>query len=113
MSRTGLGRRGRLSLKARDVGKPQPEIDHLDGVRELIAPGIALQRSEDQEPGNVEVVQHEQRKVIVAADVVDQLPRRGDGYALGRDDHQVITIGEVHRLEQRIESFLLAEQHCR
>ena len=27
-----LGRRGRLALEARDVGKPQPEIDHLDGA---------------------------------------------------------------------------------
>ena len=25
-------RRSRLALKARDVGKPQPEVDHLDGV---------------------------------------------------------------------------------
>ena len=67
-------------------------------------------RAEDQEPGDVEIVQHEQRQVVVAADVVDQPPRRGDGHALGRDDHQVIAVGEVHRLEQRVEPFLLAEQ---
>src|SRR5262245_34547111 len=44
---------------------------------------------------------------MAAADVVDQLPRRGDGYALVRDDHQVIAIGEIHRSEQRAESLLL------
>ena len=47
---------------------------------------------------------------MAAADVVDQLSRRGDGYALGRDDHQVIAVGEVHRFEQRIEPLLSAEQ---
>ena len=67
-------------------------------------------RSEDQEPGDVEIVQHEQRQVVIAADGVDQPPRRSDGHALGRDDHQVIAVGEVHRLEQRAEPFLFAEQ---
>ena len=67
-ARADLGRGGGLALKARDVVKPEPEIDHLDGAGKLIAPGIALQRAEDQEPGDVEVVQHEQRQVVIAAD---------------------------------------------
>src|SRR5262249_54177568 len=66
----------------------------------------------DQESRNVEVMQHKQRKTMAAADVIDQLPRRGDGYALGRDDHEVKTVGEVHRLEQRIEAFLFAKEYC-
>ena len=57
-------------------------------------------------------MQCEERNVMAAADVVDQLPRRGDRYTLGRDDHQVIAIGEVHRLEQWVESFFFAEQHA-
>ena len=48
---------------------------------------------------------------MVTADVVDQLPRRGDGYTFGRDDHQVIAVGKVHRLEQWVEPFLFAEQY--
>ena len=31
-ARADLGRGGRLSLEALDVGKPKSEIDHLDGV---------------------------------------------------------------------------------
>ena len=58
-----LGRGGGLSLEALDVGKPESEIDHLDGVRKLIAPGVALKGAEDQEPGDIEIVQHEQRQV--------------------------------------------------
>src|SRR6476660_6229232 len=57
-------------------------------------------------------MQREERNVLVAADVVDQLPRRGDRYTHGRDDHQVIAIREGHRLEQRVESFFFAEQYC-
>jgi hypothetical protein len=56
-------------------------------------------------------MQHKQRQVMIAADAVDQQPRRGDGYALVRDDHEVEPVDEVHRLEQRIEAFLLAVQH--
>src|SRR5262245_49441425 len=48
---------------------------------------------------------------MVPADVVDQLPRRGDGYTLGRNDHEVVAIGEIHLPEQRIETFLLAKQY--
>jgi hypothetical protein len=55
-------------------------------------------------------VQREQRQVVIAADAVDQPPRRSDRHALGRDDHQVIAVGEVHRLEQRTEPLLFAEQ---
>ena len=58
-------------------------------------------------------MQREQRQAVIAADGVDQPPRRGDRHALGRDDHQVIAVGEVHRLEQRAEPFLFAEQDAR
>src|SRR5262245_26957642 len=55
-------------------------------------------------------MQHKQRKAMAAANVVDQLPRGGDRYPLGRDDHQVKTVGEVHRLEQWVEAFLFAKE---
>ena len=59
-----LGRGGGLALEALDVVKPKPQIDHFDGVGKLIAPRVALKRAEDQEPGDIEVVQHEQRQVV-------------------------------------------------
>ena len=99
----------RVSLQALDVVEPEPEIDHLDGACEPIAPRVALERPEDHESGDVEVVQDEQRQAA-AADVVDQAPRRGDADALGGDDHQVVAVGEVRRPEEGIEAFFLAEQ---
>jgi hypothetical protein len=42
-----------------DLLEAQPEIDDLDAVLELVAPGVALQRSRDAEPGLVEVVQQQ------------------------------------------------------
>jgi hypothetical protein len=42
-----------------NVGEPQPEIDRLDGINELVASSIALQRSKDFEAIEIEVVQHE------------------------------------------------------
>ena len=54
---------------------------------------------ENQESGDVEIMQNKEWKVMVAADVIDQSPRRGDRYAFGRDDHQIITVGEIYRFE--------------
>ena len=54
-------------------------------------------------------MQNKQRKAMFAADVVNQLPRRSDGYALGRDDHQIVTVREIHRLEKWIKTLLFAE----
>ena len=61
-----------------DIAEPQPEVDDFDGVLERIAPGVPLQRAGDRKAGLVEVVQHQQRDLMLAAQLVDQLPRRGD-----------------------------------
>ena len=47
---------------------------------------------------------------MLAAKLVHQLPRRSDGDALRRHDGEVEALGQLHRLEQRHEAFLLDEQ---
>ena len=105
-----FGRRRRLPLEALDVGQPEPEIDHLDCVGELIAPRVAPEGADDHEPSRVEIVQHEQWQVVLATDGVDQSPPGGDRHPLVGDDHQVMAVGDVHRPKQRVEAFLLAVQ---
>src|SRR6266446_729986 len=105
----GLGGRGRLAFESVDVVEAQAKADRVHGAAELIPPGVPRQRPEDHEPRDVEVVQGEQGDVR-AAYRLDQLPRSGDRHALRRDDHQVVSIGEVHGFEQRVESFLFAKQ---
>src|SRR5271166_2617786 len=48
-----LRRGGGLALKAGDIVKPEPEIDDLDRVRELIPPRVALEGRKNQETGDV------------------------------------------------------------
>src|SRR5262249_59313069 len=94
----GLGRCRGFSLKTGDVCETQSQIYGINAVRELIASSIAVQRPEDHESSNVEIVQHEQRKIVVTADLIDEEPCGGDGYALGRKDHDVVTVGQIHLL---------------
>ena len=61
---------------------------------------------------DIEIVQHEQRQSVSAADAIDEPPRRGDARAFRRDDHEVMALGELHGAEQRREAFLFAEQHA-
>ena len=82
----------------------------LEAAGELIAPRQLLQRAGDGEAGDVEVVQDQQRDVVVGAEFLDQLPRRGDRHALGRHDGDVEALGDLRRIEQRLEAFLLDEQ---
>jgi hypothetical protein len=71
---------------------------------------VALQRGLNHESGGVEIVQREQRQVELAADGVDQLSRRDDAHAFARNDHEVVSVGEVDRLEQRGEALFFAKQ---
>ena len=67
-------------------------------------------RSGDGEAGDVEVVQDEQRDVMIGAQLFDQRPRCRDRHALGRHDGEVEALGDAGRIEQRLEALLLDEQ---
>src|SRR6516165_2980892 len=56
-------------------------------------------------------MQDEQRDIVFAADLIDESPTRYDRLPLVRNDHQVVSVGEIHRLEQRVEPLLLDVQH--
>lgn len=45
---------------------------------------------------------------MVAADVVDQCTRRRNAETFVRHKHQVVAVGEIDRLEQRVEAFFFA-----
>ena len=74
------------------------------------APRVALQCADDGKSGLVEIVQHQQRH-LMSAQSVDQRSRGRTRHPLGRHDREVVALGQMHRLEQRQESFLLDEQH--
>jgi hypothetical protein len=108
ISGAGFCRRRRLAFESFNVIKPKAEIDWLNDVAELIAPGIADQRRKDRKSCHVEIVRHEQRNLVVAADVVDQCTRRRNAETFVRHKHQVVAVGEIDRLEQRVEAFFFA-----
>ena len=99
-----------LGFEPVDILQPKAEVVDLEVPREGIAAGVALQRSGDREAGLVEVVQHEERDVVLAAQLLDEPPAGGDAHALRRHDGEVVALAELHRLEQRHEAFLLDEQ---
>ena len=81
-----------------------------DLMAEREAPRVAFQCADDRKSGLVEIMQHEQRHLMLA-EVVDERSRRRTRHAFGRHDGEVVALGEMNRLEQRQEAFLLDEQH--
>ena len=60
---------------------------------------------------DVEVVQQQERDVVLGAHIVDERPGRCHRHALGRHDGEIELVGDPGRLKHRVETFFLDKQH--
>ena len=63
-----------------------------------------------EKPAHVEIVQDKQLEPALAAEFLDQRPRRGDAHALGRHDREVEPLGDPGRFEDLGEALLFQKQ---
>ena len=56
----------RLRRQTIDVVEVQPKVDDVGAFPIAVTPGVVLQRVFDDDPGAIEIVQHQQRNVVSA-----------------------------------------------